>query len=122
MSTPEERANLKHKARAEWSEATSTAAGRPQGERKSAHQFHQFVTPETGRKFTELYNVQHLTSNHLDPVARVTICTIQRLYAMLRSLFFWLNKRMPQGQIMRGDRSRLACVQRSATSRSEWNQ
>jgi type I restriction enzyme R subunit len=28
--------------------------------------------------------VQHLTSNHLDPVARVTICTIQRLYAMLR--------------------------------------
>ncbi len=34
----------------------------------------------------------HLTSNHLDPVARVTICTIQRLYAMLRSSFSWLNK------------------------------
>ncbi|MBA2430688.1 MAG: hypothetical protein H0V56_01070 [Chthoniobacterales bacterium] len=32
--------------------------------------------------------VQHLTSNHLDPVARVTICTIQRLYAMLRGFSF----------------------------------
>jgi type I restriction enzyme R subunit len=52
--------------------------------RQALAEFHQFVTPDTGRKFTELYNVQHLTSNHLDPVARVTICTIQRLYAMLR--------------------------------------
>jgi type I restriction enzyme R subunit len=47
-------------------------------------EFQQFVTPD-GRKFTELYNVQHLTSNKLDGVCRVTICTIQRLYAMLRS-------------------------------------
>jgi hypothetical protein len=38
-------------------------------------------------------NVQHLTSNKLDGVCRVTICTIQRLYAMLRSLFSWLNNR-----------------------------
>ena len=38
----------------------------------------------SGRKFTELYNVQHLTSNKLDDVCRVTICTIQRLYSMLR--------------------------------------
>ncbi|MBA3832437.1 MAG: DEAD/DEAH box helicase family protein [Chthoniobacterales bacterium] len=52
--------------------------------RQALAEFHQFATPDTGRKFTELYNVQHLTSNHLDPVARVTICTIQRLYAMLR--------------------------------------
>ena len=37
-----------------------------------------------GRKFTALYNVQHLTSNKLDDVCRVTICTIQRLYSMLR--------------------------------------
>ena len=36
------------------------SATRPRGE------FQQFVTPDTGRKFTELYNVQHLTSNHLD--------------------------------------------------------
>ena len=55
--------------------------------RQALAEFQQFVTPDTGRKFTELYNVQHLTSNRLDPVARVTICTIQRLYAMLRFLF-----------------------------------
>ncbi|HLM73425.1 MAG TPA: DEAD/DEAH box helicase family protein, partial [Polyangiaceae bacterium] len=47
-------------------------------------EFHKFITPDDGRKFTDLYNVQHLTSNHLDPVCRVTICTIQRLYSMLR--------------------------------------
>ncbi len=28
--------------------------------------------------------VQHLTSNQLDSFARVTICTIQRLYSILR--------------------------------------
>jgi type I restriction enzyme R subunit len=60
--------------------------------RQAMAEFQQFVTPD-GRKFTELYNVQHLTSNKLDGVCRVTICTIQRLSAMLRSLFFWLNKR-----------------------------
>ena len=52
--------------------------------RQATAEFQQFVTPDTGRKFTELYNVQHLTSNALDPVCRVTICTIQRLYSMLR--------------------------------------
>src|SRR5581483_5906570 len=36
------------------------------------------------RKFTELYNVQHLSSNVVDPVARVTITTIQRLYSILK--------------------------------------
>jgi type I restriction enzyme R subunit len=52
--------------------------------RQATAEFQQFVTPDTRRKFTELYNVQHLTSNALDPVCRVTICTIQRLYSMLR--------------------------------------
>ena len=52
--------------------------------RQALAEFQQFVTPDTGRKFTELYNVQHLTSSHLDSVARVTICTIQRLYSILR--------------------------------------
>ena len=47
-------------------------------------EFQQFVAPDTGRKFTEVYNVQHLTSNNLDDVSRVTICTIQRLYSILR--------------------------------------
>jgi type I restriction enzyme R subunit len=52
--------------------------------RQATAEFQQFTTPDTGRKFTELYNVQHLTSNQLDSVSRVTICTIQRLYSMLR--------------------------------------
>jgi type I restriction enzyme R subunit len=52
--------------------------------RQAKGEFEQFVTPDTGRKFTELYNVQHLQSNKLDHVARVAICTIQRLYSMLR--------------------------------------
>lgn len=52
--------------------------------RQAKTEFDQFLTPDTGRKFTEIYNVQHLTSSHLDDVARVTICTVQRLYSMLR--------------------------------------
>jgi type I restriction enzyme R subunit len=52
--------------------------------RQALLEFQQFVAPDTGRKFTEVYNVQHLTSNNLDGVARVTICTIQRLYSILR--------------------------------------
>lgn len=52
--------------------------------RQAMKEFQQYVAPDTGRKFTEVYNVQHLTSNNLDDVCRVTICTIQRLYSMLR--------------------------------------
>ncbi len=52
--------------------------------RQAMAEFQQFVIPETGRKFTQEYNIQHLTSSHLDSVARVTICTIQRLYSILR--------------------------------------
>ncbi len=47
-------------------------------------EFHAFRTPDTGRLFTELYNVQHLTSPNIDDVCNVTICTIQRLYSILR--------------------------------------
>ncbi len=47
-------------------------------------EFHRFRTPDTGRLFTELYNVQHVTSPHIDEVCKVTICTIQRLYSILR--------------------------------------
>ena len=52
--------------------------------RQAMAEFQQFVAPDTGRKFTEVYNVQRLTSSNLDSVARVTICTIQRLYSILR--------------------------------------
>jgi type I restriction enzyme R subunit len=52
--------------------------------RQTKKEFQQYVTPDDGRKFTELYNVQHLTSNTIDPVSKVCITTIQRLYSMLR--------------------------------------
>jgi len=52
--------------------------------RQTRKEFQQYATPDDGRKFTELYNVQHLTSNTLDPVSRVCITTIQRLYSMLK--------------------------------------
>ncbi len=52
--------------------------------RQTLKEFQQYITPDDGRKFTELYNVQHLTSNTLDPVSRVCITTIQRLYSMLK--------------------------------------
>jgi type I restriction enzyme R subunit len=52
--------------------------------RQTRMEFQQYITPDDGRKFTELYNVQHLTSNTLDPVSRVCITTIQRLYSMLK--------------------------------------
>ncbi len=52
--------------------------------RQTLKEFQSFTTPDDGRKFTELYNVQHLSSNTIDPVARVTISTIQRLYSTLR--------------------------------------
>lgn len=52
--------------------------------RQTLREFQQYVTPDSGRKFTELYNVQHMTSNTIDPVSKVCITTIQRLYSMLK--------------------------------------
>jgi type I restriction enzyme, R subunit len=53
--------------------------------RQTRKEFQAFTTPDDGRKFTELYNVQHLSTNVIDPVARVMITTIQRLYSILRA-------------------------------------
>ena len=52
--------------------------------RQTLREFQGYATPDDGRKFTELYNVQHLSTNTIDPVAKVCITTIQRLYSMLR--------------------------------------
>jgi len=52
--------------------------------RQALSEFQRYTTPDDGRKFTELYNVQHLTSNKIDPAARVVISTIQRLYSILQ--------------------------------------
>ncbi|MHB1348731.1 MAG: type I restriction endonuclease subunit R [Desulfobulbaceae bacterium] len=47
-------------------------------------EFQQYVSPYNNFKFHEEYIVQRLTSNTLDTTARVSICTIQRLYSMLK--------------------------------------
>lgn len=52
--------------------------------RQTLKEFQQYTTPDDGRKFTELYNVQHLQSNKIDDVCRVCITTIQRLYSILK--------------------------------------
>lgn len=52
--------------------------------RQALQEFQQYVTPDDGRKLTELYNVQHLTGGQISPSARVTISTIQRLYSLLQ--------------------------------------
>lgn len=52
--------------------------------RQADKEFGQYVTPDDGRKFTELHVVQHLKHNQIDPSAEVVITTIQRLYSMLR--------------------------------------
>lgn len=51
--------------------------------RQTLREFQQFIVPGDGRKFTELYNVQHLQSNAIDQVARVCITNIQRLYSIM---------------------------------------
>jgi type I restriction enzyme R subunit len=52
--------------------------------RQTFKEFQQYRTPDDNRLFPELYNIQHLTSNTLDPVSRVCISTIQRIYSMLK--------------------------------------
>ncbi len=55
--------------------------------KQANNEFVQFETPDDGRKFSELYNIRHLTNNAMDvsrDVNRVYISTIQRLYAMLK--------------------------------------
>ena len=52
--------------------------------RQTLQEFQAYATPDDGRKFTELYNVQHLSSNVIDTTSAVCITTLQRLYSMLK--------------------------------------
>lgn len=47
-------------------------------------EFQNFRTPDDNRRFTELYKVQRLTTNHIGDSTKVAITTIQRLYSMLK--------------------------------------
>ncbi len=52
--------------------------------KQAEDEFAGFRTPDDNRKFTELYNVQRLTSNTIGASSKVVITTIQRLYSMLK--------------------------------------
>ncbi len=47
-------------------------------------EFANFEPPDDPRKFPELYTLQRLTTNAINPAAKVVITTIQRLYSMLK--------------------------------------
>ncbi len=47
-------------------------------------EFKKYEVPDDGRSFLDLYNVQHLQSHTIDPVAKVVICTVQRMYSILK--------------------------------------
>jgi type I restriction enzyme, R subunit len=47
-------------------------------------EFQQYVSPYNNFKFSEEYIVQRLQGNQIDTTARVCICTIQRLYSILK--------------------------------------
>ncbi|WP_422733017.1 DEAD/DEAH box helicase family protein [Micromonospora sp. WMMD558] len=47
-------------------------------------EFDNYVTPDDGRKFTELFNVERLSGAGMLASTKVVVSTIQRLHAMLR--------------------------------------
>ncbi|MFI0352858.1 DEAD/DEAH box helicase family protein [Actinomadura sp. 9N407] len=55
-------------------------------------EFENYTTPDDGRKFTELYNVQQLTDSDMLASSKVVVSTIQRLYLALS------GKTIPQGE------------------------
>ena len=52
--------------------------------RQAYDEFANFAPPDDPRKFPELYTVQRLDTNSVNPAAKVVITTIQRLYSMLK--------------------------------------
>lgn len=46
-------------------------------------EFSRFITPDDGTPFTELYNVQRLTSPVIADSTHVAICTVQRMFKVL---------------------------------------
>ena len=52
--------------------------------RQTKKEFDAYASPYNAYKFGEEYIVQHLQNNQLDTSARVIICTIQRMFSMLK--------------------------------------
>ncbi|TNF29764.1 MAG: DEAD/DEAH box helicase [Deltaproteobacteria bacterium] len=74
--------------------------------RQAYKEFQAYTAPDDGRKFTELYNVTRLTSNKIDPVNRVVITTIQRLYSILKGEPEY-NDELEEGSAFNGSGSAL---------------
>ena len=51
---------------------------------QALREFQGYTTPDDGRKFPEIYPVQHLQSRTIDSQSRVCIATVQRVYSMLK--------------------------------------
>ncbi|HEY1052170.1 MAG TPA: DEAD/DEAH box helicase family protein [Prosthecobacter sp.] len=51
---------------------------------QAEQEFMAFTPSDDNRRFTELYTVQRLKSSHVPKDAQVCICTIQRLYSILK--------------------------------------
>lgn len=51
---------------------------------QAEQEFMTYQPKDDSRKFTELYNVQRLTSSHIASDSQVCISTIQRLYSILK--------------------------------------
>ncbi|MFF0072161.1 DEAD/DEAH box helicase family protein [Streptomyces sp. NPDC005494] len=52
--------------------------------RQALSEFRNYTTPDDGRKFAELYNVDRLGAAGLQDTSSVVICTIQKMYALLK--------------------------------------
>jgi type I restriction enzyme R subunit len=52
--------------------------------KQAEDEFTDFEPPDDPRKFPQLYTVQRLKTNSINPAAKVVITTIQRLYSMLK--------------------------------------
>lgn len=52
--------------------------------RQALGEFRNYVPPDDGRKFGELYNAERLAGDAVQDSSSVVICTIQKMYALLR--------------------------------------
>lgn len=52
--------------------------------RQALSEFRNYTTPDDGRKFADLYNVDRLGAAGLQDTSSVVICTIQKMYALLK--------------------------------------
>ncbi|MFK0142071.1 DEAD/DEAH box helicase family protein [Streptomyces murinus] len=52
--------------------------------KQALDEFRKFTTPDDGRKLSDIYNVDRLGASGLQDTSSVVICTIQKMYSLLR--------------------------------------